>query len=229
MPQGRVIVAIGDVHGCADLLVRLHLKIDHVLEPCRDASITEIYLGDIIDRGPDTKGVIGTLLERSKTRDVLVLRGNHEETLLDVLDGKTKASLWIAEGGAATLSSYGASVLTKSDDDIRIALKDYMSEEHLNFLRHAQHCYEEAGYVFVHAGLRPKVLLERQLQRDMLWITDEFLSFKGQFEGVVIHGHSIVDRPEFYENRIAVDTGAFQSGRLTGLILARDGMRVIST
>ena len=236
VPAGSRIYAIGDVHGRLDLLTRLHALIaaDAADMPARRQVI--VYLGDYIDRGPDSRGVIELLLQPPRSGfEHVHLFGNHEDFLLQFLEHPEVGPHWCAYGGMATLASYGVqppSSFTPRAADFetaRRALADKLPSAHVGFLRGLKLTHTEGGYLFVHAGVRPGVALAEQQAEDLLWIRDEFLESPDDFGACVVHGHTIVEAPEQHTNRIAIDTGAFATGTLTALVLDGTEQRFIQT
>ena len=234
-PAGSRIYAIGDVHGRLDLLTRLHALIaaDAADAPMQRRVI--VYLGDYIDRGPDSRGVVDLLLQPPPGFESVHLLGNHEDYLLQFLEHAEVGPHWCAYGGLATLASYGVrppSGFTPSAADFetaRRALADKIPSAHLDFLRRLKLTHAEGGYLFVHAGVKPGVALADQQTEDLLWIRDEFLNSDDDFGACVVHGHTIVETPEQRANRIAIDTGAFATGTLTALVLDGTERRFIQT
>lgn len=235
VPVGSRIYAIGDVHGRLDLLTRLHALIaaDAADAPARRRVI--VYLGDYIDRGPDSRGVIDLLLQPSPGFERVYLLGNHEDYLLQFLERGEVGPNWGAYGGLATLASYGVQppsgfMPPATDFEIaRRALTDRIPPAHVRFLRGLKLTHTEGGYLFVHAGVKPGVALAEQQAEDLLWIRDEFLESADDFGACVVHGHTIVETPEQHGNRIAIDTGAFATGTLTALVLDGTERRFIQT
>jgi serine/threonine protein phosphatase 1 len=223
IPEGQRVYAVGDVHGCADRLLLMHRVISADLRSRPVADPWVIHLGDYVDRGPDSAGVIERLLTQwpAPAPRVINLLGNHEEMMLAALDAgdAETAANWLANGGEQALTSWGVPRRSKPRDWIRA-----VPREHVDFVRGLSLRHVVGGYIFVHAGLRPGVPLERQSRMDMLWIREPFLSWPGEFPGVVVHGHTpqadIAVRP----NRIGIDTGAVMGGPLTCLVLEGDTM-----
>ena len=232
-PDGHTLYLVGDIHGRLDLLLRVQRQIDED-KARNDATRTlEIYLGDYIDRGSDSAGVVSRLIARAGEVDTAFLRGNHEQLLLDFLQGSDCAEQWSGLGGTATLLSYGVAprVLSReaSADVIRSNLSKKLPHDHVRF-------YEETGsyarigdYLAVHAGLRPGFSLEDQKTADLLGIRRDFLDYEGDFGFIVIHGHTPVMAPELRHNRINIDTGAFATNRLTCLRIGADGARILQS
>jgi serine/threonine protein phosphatase 1 len=218
--------AIGDIHGRADLLAELHGIIAKDLMSFSGAS-TIIYLGDYVDRGSDTKGVLDQLISSTIGTTRVFLMGNHEEMLLEFLEHPKKAQRWLAMGGVEAASSYGVS----GTDVRRVAteLAAAMPRTHLGFLRGLQVSYSADQFFFCHAGVRPGVTLAKQDARDLLWIKGDFLNSDEMFEKIVVHGHSPVDEVDIRPNRINVDTRAYASGRLSCVVLDGSSVRVLAT
>ncbi|GAB4172823.1 MAG: metallophosphoesterase family protein [Geothermobacteraceae bacterium] len=190
-------LAIGDIHGCLDLFDRL---LDRVALMPEDRLI---LLGDLIDRGPDSYAVVERVLElRNRLPGLMVLRGNHEQMLLDYLAGRDTL-MFLANGGDATLSSY------------RRAGFDTIPDKHRDFFAGLPTLHREDGFIFVHAGLRPGIPVEQQQEEDLLWIRGPFLHSDWDFGATVVFGHTpqadILRRP----GRIGLDTGAVYGGSLS--------------
>ncbi|WP_421740065.1 metallophosphoesterase family protein [Caulobacter sp.] len=232
IPPNTLVYAVGDIHGRLDLLDRL---IDWVAEDCRasraDVARFIIFLGDYVDRGPSSKGVIDRLLSLSiPGLSVIALRGNHEQMMLDVLDAPDKGPGWARVGGNATLMSYGVKPPAGGADpaawvEAVDALRAAMPPSHVAFLRGLKPGVEFGDFFFVHAGIRPGRPIHAQTEQDLLWIRERFLNHKGSFERVIVHGHSTDTAPMVNDYRIGVDTGAYATGVLTCLRLdGRDRM-----
>ncbi len=235
-PAGSRIYAIGDVHGRLDLLTRLHALIAADAAEASARRRVIVYLGDYVDRGPDSRGVIDLLMQEPLPGFERVhLLGNHEDYLLQFLEHAEVGPHWCAFGGYATLASYGVrppaafAPLARDFETTRAALADTIPSAHVDFLRGLKLSHAEGGYLFVHAGVRPGVALAEQRAEDLLWIRDEFLDSPDDFGACVVHGHTIVETPEQYPNRIAIDTGAFGTGRLTALVLEGTERRFLQT
>jgi serine/threonine protein phosphatase 1 len=199
------ILAVGDLHARHDLLERL---LDELL-PTLPPRTRLVFLGDYIDRGPDAAKVVQRLIDLGRQRpETVFLMGNHERMLLDALEG-VRVPIFLYNGGLETLASYGL-----GPDDI-----GRLPEAHLDFLRGLRLYYETDAYIFVHAGLRPGVALERQEERDLLWIRDEFYDAGPDFAKTVVFGHTPFDQPLERPGLIGIDTGAVYGNVLTCLLL----------
>jgi len=223
VPDGVRVYAIGDIHGRLDLLDALLMTIAEDDRARGDHVETQyIFLGDLIDRGPDSRGVVERLLDLSKTvANVRFLMGNHEQVFLQALAGDRRALRFLARiGGRETLKSYG---VTDEDyveldfDQLAAHAAARVPAEHLAFLAGFENMIRVGDYLFVHAGLRPGVELDAQSDNDLCWIRDEFLSHRDSFGPIVVHGHSITEDIDLRSNRIGIDTGAFASGKLTAI------------
>lgn len=240
-PHGRtsddtVVYAIGDVHGRADLLHRMHdaIQADAARVVARRRVV--VYLGDYVDRGPDSAGVVDLLLDAPLPGFAAIpLKGNHEDFLLRFHDEGALGPCWMINGAAATLLSYSVDATEWSAGGeadfaaIRDAFRRALPRRHLAFYRGLRLHHREGDYLFVHAGVRPGVPLERQREADLLWIRHEFLDSAAPLPWIVVHGHTISAAPEIRTHRIGIDTGAYRSGRLTCLVLEGDRRRFIST
>ncbi len=210
-----VIYAIGDIHGRADLLCDLHGRIDADWRAKPVERRLEVYLGDYVDRGPDSAAVIALLRERASQTRTMPLAGNHEAMLLHFLDGRIPDRDWLAFGGAATALSYG--VNPARETVLSAALSRAIPLEDVQFLRSLMPSFQYGPYFFVHAGVMPNRPLDRQVADDLLWIRKPFLDHHGPFGAIVVHGHTPTDAPDFRQNRINLDTGAYATHRLTCL------------
>jgi diadenosine tetraphosphatase ApaH/serine/threonine PP2A family protein phosphatase len=224
-PAGSRIYAIGDVHGRADLLREMHRLIHADAYRRQAPRNVVVYLGDYIDRGRQSPEVLDILLnEALPSFESIYLKGNHEESLLRFLDDISIGPAWLYYGGAETLESYGVTTpqsphdprtLTRAQRELQRRLPD----SHRNFMASLRLLHAEGDYLFVHAGIRPGVPLQQQDPEDLLWIRDSFLDSDAEHGCIVVHGHTITERPDVQRNRIGIDTGAFATDRLTCLIL----------
>lgn len=234
VPQGMRVFAVGDIHGRTDLLDTLHAAIEADVAESRPAEARIIYLGDYVDRGPDSAGVIDRLMRKPPAGvERLLLKGNHEDILERFLAEPEAAAGWCRLGGVETMISYGVDVEEEAAKGgftaLARALRDRIPQDHLDLLRSLSTSTSVGGYFFCHAGVRPGLALEQQRPRDLMWIRDEFLSSEDDFGKVVVHGHTPVRDPEILSNRINVDTGAYRSGRLTCAVLEGAEIRLIAT
>lgn len=233
VPEGRRIYAIGDIHGRADLLAELHGMIVEDAAAAPETQRTIVYLGDLIDRGMDSRGVIELLLAGPPEGfDAVHILGNHEAAMLDFLQDSSLGPHWLVNGGDMTLYSYGVPVPRSPGPEFveaRNLLEERMPPAHLDFLKNMVLAHEAGDYLFVHAGIRPGVPLDRQDPLDLLWIREPFLSAREPAERIVVHGHTISPEAEERPHRIGIDTGAYQTGRLTCLVLAGDRRSFLQT
>ncbi|KQM58834.1 MULTISPECIES: metallophosphoesterase family protein [unclassified Sphingomonas] len=231
--DGHIVYAIGDIHGRLDCLEDLLARID--ADPGRgDRRVTLVFLGDLIDRGPDSRGVVERVMALcAASDDVHCLFGNHEELLLEAAEGARQAlGIFNRAGGRETLLSYGVDDATYEREDLKGVqrlIREHVPADHLTFLRSLPDKIVIGDYVMVHAGLRPGVALEDQKASDLRWIRAPFLDHGGRFERFVIHGHTVTDEPDVRANRIGIDTGAYRTGRLTALVLEGDSRRYLTT
>lgn len=225
VPDGICLYAVGDIHGERGALDRLLTMIDQDRQRRSHLRPLLVFLGDYVDRGADSCGVIERLSSGPLPGvECRFLLGNHEEAMLAFLDDPVANAEWLRFGGAETLASYGIPPSVGITDRTRCeALRDALAERlptrHLEFLQGLEHLLVIGDYAFVHAGIAPGRRLDRQRQEDMLWIRTPFLSSTLRHDRVIVHGHTIVDEPEILFNRIAIDTGAYATGVLTGLVL----------
>lgn len=220
LPSGRRIYAIGDVHGCADRLSELHHIIADDLASRPVASPLLIHIGDYVDRGPDSAGVVRRLAAGPPLPGVptVNLVGNHEETMLHALDGERAAATdWLFTGGREALASWNV-----DPDSPREGWLGALPTADVAFVRGLSLWHREGGYLFVHAGIRPGIALEQQARQDLLTIRQPFLTHELRFGMVVVHGHTSTSNPVVKPNRIGLDTGAVFGGRLTCVVLEDD-------
>jgi serine/threonine protein phosphatase 1 len=229
VPEGRRVYAIGDVHGCLDRLVSLHWSIaaDLAANPVRYSVL--VHLGDYVDRGDNSRGVIelltGSIAPQVSLR--IDLKGNHELMMCQALDGDRRAAgHWLDNGGEQTLESYGVADPMVVDPP---AWRRSVPEAHMAYLDRLHPMHREGSYVFAHAGIRPGVKLNAQSPDDLMWIREPFLSDRSQRDVVVVHGHTPRQEPEVFDNRIGIDTGAVMGGKLTCVVLEGDQYRFLST
>jgi serine/threonine protein phosphatase 1 len=232
-PPGKRLYAVGDIHGRLDLLddMLAQIAVDISARPVETAVM--VFLGDLIDRGPDSAGVIDRLCRLDHPARALFLMGNHEEILLRALVGDPGvAHDWLGFGGDACAKSYGIAASTlKAMDEDRIAalLRDAIPPAHISFLQGFGDTIGFGDYLLVHAGIRPGVAIEDQHPRDLRWIRGPFLTDAHDHGCMVIHGHTISDGVDRRPNRIGIDTGAYQTGILTAAVVEEDDLRFLAT
>lgn len=235
---GRVVYAVGDIHGRYDLLKQL---LGQLAADRRSLSTEQppmlVFCGDYVDRGPQSAEVLECVL-RLKQRpefEVRLLKGNHEQAMLYFLENPLEGSGWLRFGGLKTLQSYGIEIPDDPDDpdtavmELRNELRRRLPPSHLALLESLELKVVVGDYVFVHAGIRPGVPLDQQQDHDLMWIRQDFLDAPGPFEKVVVHGHTRTERPQLLGHRMAIDTGAYATGVLTALRLDDEGMAVFDT
>ncbi|MGO9702609.1 MAG: metallophosphoesterase family protein [Xanthobacteraceae bacterium] len=202
-----LVFAIGDVHGSLrklrSLIARCELYAD-------GRPLSFIFLGDYIDRGPESAGVVDCVLDlQSRMPErVIALKGNHEAMVVGVLDGIIPADYWLAQGGAETLHSYGA------------ADAGELPDQHIDWLRSLRLSYDDGRRFFVHAGIDPEKPLDAQQDTDLFWIREPFLSDRRDHGRLIVHGHTplMTRKPDLRANRLNIDTGAVFGGPLTAAV-----------
>jgi serine/threonine protein phosphatase 1 len=226
-PENMRIYAIGDIHGRADLLERVLQRIDWTLAEYPTPRAIEVFLGDYIDRGPDSRTVVDMLVERSRGHETVFLKGNHEVFLLAFLHDPLQLGVWQRFGGLETLISFGQvppiNPSAEAAEELAASLADALTASQRAFLAGLRPSFTCGDFFFAHAGVRPGVPLAEQREADLLWIRDEFLNDESDFGKIVVHGHTPVAKPEYRHNRINIDTGAYATGRLTCLMIEGDG------
>jgi serine/threonine protein phosphatase 1 len=237
MAEGRRLYAIGDIHGRADLLGRLLGQIDADIRTHASSGVRPVlvFLGDYVDRGLESRRCVETLLAlREGPLEVHFLKGKHDDALLRFLEEPGRGGRWLRKGGAETLFSYGVRAPANRYSGRELAaaaeaLRASMPAGHLAFFRDLKLHVRFGDYVFVHAGLKPGVALEKQKEADLLSIRGPFLRSRDRWPFVVVHGHTPMER--FYRDarRIGVDTGAYATGRLSAVCLEGDAVRLLST
>lgn len=232
VPEGERYYLIGDIHGRLDLFEAMVAAIEDD-DSSRTAQDTQIVLlGDLVDRGPDSAGVVALTRHWQSQRRVRVLAGNHEQMMLDAFKKPEILRHFLKHGGRETVLSYG---LTKKQfnamtlEDLFEALPSLISQTERDYIASFEEYIVAGDYMFVHAGIDPNLPIEEQKRSDLLWIRDRFLSHEGPLDKVVVHGHTIFNKVMDCGNRIGIDTGAFRSGVLSALVLEGDQRRIIQT
>jgi serine/threonine protein phosphatase 1 len=229
---GTRLYVIGDIHGRLDLLEQMIELVNRDIKARAGDSLI-VTLGDYIDRGPNSRGVLDRLLSNPFAGKYVALKGNHEALLETFLNDPTVGADWWRLGGVETLRSFGVKIkrwMTRRGYARAAAqLREKLTEQQVDFLRSLKTSLVVGRYFLCHAGIRPGVPLESQDDEDLLWIRDEFLSSQIDFGKIVIHGHTPMKEPEILPNRINIDTGAFRSGHLTCAVFEDNDSRFIST
>ena len=230
VPSGRFVVAIGDVHGRLDLVESLWRQIDAASRLSSARQRTLIFVGDYVDRGLHSAHLVDRLLEGFPGFETIFLKGNHDETLLQFLTDPSIGEAWRNFGGLETLRSYGVSHSAgKNWSQTRSEFAAAIPRAHVEFFKNLKLHVSVGDYLFVHAGIKPRVPLEDQRETDLLWIREEFLESSVNFGRIVVHGHTPTETPDVRANRIGIDTGAYMTGRLTALVLEGRSRRFLST
>jgi len=223
-PRGYRAYAVGDIHGRLDLLEQLLGKIHDDIASRKSRKILLVFVGDLIDRGPDSAQVV----ERLRTYEhpgvqAIFLLGNHEEVLLRILGGEADLiTKWRSFGGRECLTSYGVDarkLASMSEEDALAVVRGAIPKEHVEFLETFDDSCRFGDYLFVHAGIRPGVEIDQQRQTDLRWIREQFLFDETDHGFIVVHGHTIRPQVEVRSNRIGIDTGAYRTGVLTALAI----------
>lgn len=227
----HLIYAVGDIHGRRDLLERLAARID---SDAGDREAEIVFLGDYVDRGDDSAGVISYLAQNPRLRRFsrTYLKGNHEATLLDFLDDSAIGPQWARFGGLDTLASYKVrppeAATPEAWERVRSDFAAALPASHKAFLTSLELSAERGCYLFVHAGVNPDRPLWDQDPDDLMWIRDAFLTDDRALERVIVHGHTPHDRPFMDRRRIGVDTGAYASGLLSAVRLDGEAVAFLS-
>ncbi len=220
VPAGTRVYAIGDVHGRLDLLEMMIAEIDADHARRGPAEMDLILLGDLVDRGPESAGVIDYVRELVAKREAVVLFGNHEEMFLKSFQSQDTLRQFIRVGGRETILSYPierAEYNALNIADLQKRMTAIVPEAHVAFLKSMVDCHIVGDYAFVHAGIRPGVPLDKQNAAELRWMREPFLSERMPHSHIIVHGHTITETVDERSNRIGIDTGAFMSGRLTAI------------
>ncbi len=236
LPEGQLLYAVGDIHGRLDLLqAMLGLIEADARDSAQAKRRTLVFLGDYVDRGPDSRGVVDLLLGNlPREFDTHFLKGNHEAILLAFLEEAWRLDHWLRNGAASTMQSYGVDTerltrLAAPADVWQQAFAEALPEAHLRFYQGLGLSVSLGDYLFVHAGVRPGIPLEAQSEADLVWIRAPFLDHAGALGKIVVHGHTPGPAPVTRSNRIGIDTGAVFTGRLTALRLEGESRNFLQT
>ncbi|MBC7953402.1 MAG: serine/threonine protein phosphatase [Rhodospirillaceae bacterium] len=236
VPEGTRVYAIGDIHGRLDLLDRLLARMEEDAARSPPQRISIVFLGDYVDRGPHSRGVIERLMQGPPPHGALAgaqwtcLKGNHEEFMVRFLDEPLRDTGWCRNGGVETVRSYAGAIPDGQDGDVaalQLLLARTLPPAHLRFLSRLPLTHAEGDYLFVHAGIRPGVTIADQSPADLLWIRDDFVFDDSPLEKLVVHGHTPNPVPQIRPYRIGIDTGAYYSGTLTALVLEDGDMKFL--
>src|SRR5690606_2898852 len=220
-PAGMRIYAIGDIHGRFDLLTEMHERILEEIERDKPGDWRIIYLGDYVDRGPETRQVLEFLSQTTAAEPrVITLAGNHDTGMVDFLATPSPDGIFARHGGDATARSYGVELAFSPPKILRAGhakLIKAIPAEHVEFLRGLPFSAQFGDLFFCHAGIRPGIPLDQQTDNDLTWIRRECQDFPGLHPKLIIHGHTPRSKPEILPNRVNLDTGAVNTGVLTAM------------
>ncbi len=232
VPEGQIVYAIGDIHGCLAELDAVLGRIAEDIASTPQCAPTLVLLGDYIDRGPNSAGVLERLAGSELPAPVVALRGNHEQMLERFLDNARFLDQWRQFGGLETLHSFGVPVhgirSGEQYEEAQSLLRTRLRPDILAFLASTRTHHVLGDYFFCHAGIRPGIPLERQSEADLLWIREDFLKSNADHGKMIVHGHSPVEHAEMHPNRINIDTGAYLTGSLTCLVLEGEMRRLLA-
>lgn len=230
VPKGERVYAIGDIHGRCDLFEALTAAIRKDDKKSGNAKTTIVLLGDLIDRGPDSAGVVKAARALQQRHAVRYLIGNHEEMLLDAFKSVDIMRHFLKHGGRETILSYGVTVKTfnqATTEELQTMMKELVPKSDRNFIKGFEEMIEIGDYLFVHAGIDPDRPLSDQRKRDTRWIREPFLNSTKKHSHMIVHGHTIVEDIDERANRIGLDTGAYKFGKLTAIVLEGTDRRYI--
>lgn len=230
VPPGERFYVIGDVHGRRDLFEALVEAVDADDRVAGAAQTTVVLLGDLVDRGPDSAGVVDLAMQWRSRRRVELLAGNHEEMFLDAFEDEGVLRHFLRHGGRRTVLSYGVppeQYEKASLAELQAIMARAVPHAHRGFLAAARDHLIAGDYLFVHAGITPGVPLEEQKPHHLRWIREPFLDHDAPHEFFVVHGHTITEDIDTRSNRLGIDTGAYRTGRLTALVLEGESRRLL--
>lgn len=231
VPEGSLVYCVGDIHGRDDLLRDMAGRVELDMTTRSFDNAVTVFLGDYIDRGPDTKAVIERLASGEWPTSIIALAGNHEDFLVEFLEDAGVLDFWRTQGGLATLHSYevdvGPAMAGRDFEEIRAAFTARFPKHHRDFLETIKVSATIGDYFFCHAGVRPGVALDLQARDDLLNIREPFVSSDAEHGKLIVHGHTPAIAPEIRPNRIGIDTGAYATDRLTCLVLEKDEQRFV--
>lgn len=236
MPDGTRVYAVGDIHGRYDVLREMdELIINDYEASGAGLTPTVVYLGDYVDRGFQSRELLDHFVAHSPIPyQKVFLLGNHDQWFLKFLEGEDVAQSWLRYGGDATLLSYGIRPNMRQDQAARMQamhteMVEKMPSSHKEFLTSLEYAFAFGDYFFCHAGVRPDLPLSAQQDQDLIWIREPFLSATVDYGKIIVHGHTVEEAPAMRKNRIGVDTGAYQTGNLTCVVLEENDIRFLST
>ena len=231
IPDGTIVYCIGDIHGRNDLLREMAERVAADLKKQSFEHSVTVFLGDYIDRGPDSKAVVERLATGKWPTSIIALAGNHEDFLNDFLGDAGILDFWRSQGGLATVHSYevdvGSAMAGRNFQKVQAEFTARFPKHHRDFLEALRISASIGDYFFCHAGVRPGVALDRQFRDDLLTIREPFLSSEAEHGKLVVHGHTPAVTPEIRPNRMGIDTAAYATGRLTCLVLEKDERRFL--
>lgn len=230
VPAGERFYVIGDIHGRLDLFEELALAIEQDDLDSGPAESTVVLLGDLVDRGQDSRGVLATAREWQNRRKVRILVGNHEQMFLDSFEDTDVLRHFLKHGGRETVLSYGLDKKAYNRgtlEEVQAMMRDAIPQEDLDFIAGFEEYVLAGDYLFVHAGILPEVAIDEQRRHDLIWIREGFTKYQGDLGHIVVHGHTIFEDIDEQPNRIGIDTGAYRSGRLTCMVLEGSARRYI--
>lgn len=232
LPTGQRVYAVGDVHGRADLFAALSSAIEADNQQRGGTEGLVILLGDLVDRGPDSAGVLRLAREWQARRPLRALMGNHEEMFLDAFTKEDVLRHFLRHGGRETILSYPVDQEVYAEATLaetQALMAQAVPAEDIAFMQSMEDLIQLGDYLFVHAGIRPGIPLEDQRSGDLRWIREPFVTASEDLGLTVVYGHTIYDKPELAASRIGIDTGAYASGRLTALGLEGTDRWLIET